>query len=359
MNVKPSKRALIAKLILCCLFVVLLISFVRTNELAAVFSRLDWRYLTLSLLLGPLMLLVSCLKWKVLLDLGGKKLGLTELVRIYLMGYFFSNLLPSTVGGDVVRSYYSGRLLGNQAFAAVCVFGERFSGLLLLFALVILAPLARPGLYASPYIYVPAGAAFLLLCLVIVIWQWREPLGGPGRKLTAFGKRLRAAGHRSNSPLVRRAAEKSEQLGDGLRKRLARVHDELGGALRLVMGNGRIAGAIVLLTVLYYGLTWVNVYVSFRAFGVDPGFLAVVALVPTIMFVAHLPLTFLGNLGFFESVFVMYFLQAQVLPAETLAMGLLLRVKLLLLGLAGLFVYLVYKRDGKIRLQELRGGTGR
>jgi uncharacterized protein (TIRG00374 family) len=357
MNVKPSKRALTAKLLLCCLFVAVLISFVRTNELVSVFARLDWRYLTLSLLLGPLMLLVSCLKWKVLLDLGEKKLGLAELLRIYLMGYFFSNLLPSTVGGDVVRSYYSGRLLGNQAFAAVCVLGERFTGLLLLFVLVVLAPLVRPGLYGSPYVYLPALGSFFLLCLVIMVWKAREPLGGPGRRIAAFLGRLHGAGTRSASPLVQRAAEKAAGLYDVLARRLSRVHDELGGAVRLVLGNGRVAGSIAGLTVLFYALTWLNVYVSFRAFGVDPGFLAVVALVPTIMFVAHLPLTFLGNLGFFESVFVFYFLQVDILPAETLAMGLLLRVKLLLLGLAGLFVYLVYKRDGMIRLQDLQGGT--
>lgn len=53
-------------------------------------------------------------------------------------------------------------------------------------------------------------------------------------------------------------------------------------------------------------------------------------------------MTLLGNLGFFESVFVVYFLLIGVSGAETLAMGLLLRMKLLIIGGIGYLVYLSY-----------------
>jgi glycosyltransferase 2 family protein len=354
MNETVNKKTLAAKLILCGVFITILVSFVRGNELVAVFSRPDWYYLTFSLLLGPLMLVVSCLKWKVLLDLSGKRLRFRELLRIYLVGYFFSNLLPSTVGGDVARSYYSGRLIGNQAFAAVCVFVERFSGLFLLLILVILAPAVRPGLYASPFFYVPAAVAFFLICLVMLVWKVREPLSVPDRMVTIILERIHGAAEHSRFSPAGRWAAAAERLYQRFKQMLTRMHDELRGATRLIRGNIRSAWAIVLLTVLFYVLTWVNVYVSFRAFGVDPGFVMVVALVPTIMFVAHAPLTFLGNLGFFESVFVFYFLQSQVLPEETLAMGILLRIKMLLLGLAGLYFYVMNKRAWLDRIPEPR-----
>jgi hypothetical protein len=68
------------------------------------------------------------------------------------------------------------------------------------------------------------------------------------------------------------------------------------------------------------------------------------------MFVAHIPVTLLGNLGYFESVFVFYFLMVGVGGAESLAMSLLLRIKMLVMGVIGFFTYLVYKQKNKLEL---------
>ena len=142
-------------------------------------------------------------------------------------------------------------------------------------------------------------------------------------------------------------------------RKLTRFHEELSGAVAVIRRDRILFSKIVAITVFFYFLTWVNVYISFRAFGVQPDFLAICALVPTIMFVGHLPVTVLGNLGFFESVFVFYFLLLQIPPAETLAMGLLLRLKMLSLGVVGYLVYLSYKVHRSSELEELKEFAGR
>jgi uncharacterized membrane protein YbhN (UPF0104 family) len=53
-------------------------------------------------------------------------------------------------------------------------------------------------------------------------------------------------------------------------------------------------------------------------------------------------------MGFFESVFVFYFLRIGIPGAETLAMGLLLRLKMLTIGVVGYFVYLSYNHTQPI-----------
>lgn len=68
------------------------------------------------------------------------------------------------------------------------------------------------------------------------------------------------------------------------------------------------------------------------------------ALVPTILFVAHFLVTLLGNLGFFESVLVFYLLLIGIPSPASLAMELLLRMKMLLIGIVGFFVYMAYKQ---------------
>ena len=93
-----------------------------------------------------------------------------------------TGLAWTAVGGDVVRSYYSGRLLNNQALAAVSIFVERFTGILMLFFLVAFAPLLAPELYRSPYILVPAAAGLVLIAITWLLLRVRDPLALPTRK---------------------------------------------------------------------------------------------------------------------------------------------------------------------------------
>jgi hypothetical protein len=327
-----------------------LFSYVRGNELAAMLDRIDWFYFTLSFLLVPVMLSVSNLKWKLLLDVREPKIPFLTLIRIYLIGYFFSNLLPSNVGGDVVRSYYTGRLINSQSYSAVCVFVERFTGILFLILLVIFAPLFRPHLYRSPYVFIPALAAVALLFIIGWVWTVREPLKLPESMMNMFFAGLKKMAERSGGRVLLRAVLFCENFGYALFRKLSRFHEELVGAIAVICNDRLLLAKLVVITVFFYVLTWVNVYVSFLAFGVHPDFLAVCALVPVIMFAAHLPVTLLGNLGYFESVFVLYFVLIGIPPAETLAMGLLLRLKMMFLGVVGYLVYLLYKYH---RAQEL------
>ena len=346
-------RSFYIKALFSVAFFAVLLSFVQGHELLAVLDQVNWWYFTLSFLLVPVMLSTSCLKWKVILDVSDRRVPFLTLIRIYLVGYFFSNLLPSTVGGDVVRSFYSGKIIDNQAYSAVSVFVERFSGILFLIVLVILAPLLKPELYRSPYVYIPAIAAASLLLVIIWVWSFRDPLHLPDKIARTLLSSMEKGAEKTGVSLLVRLAALCVRLYNGLFRRLQKFHDELKKAVVTIRRDKVLFCKIVILTVFFYFLTWVNVYVSFRAFNVQPGFLEVSALVPTIMFVGHLPVTLLGNLGFFESVFVFYFMRIDILPAESLAMGLLLRVKMLTLGLVGYLVYLSYKYYRSKELEQL------
>ncbi len=349
-----NKKIFILKILLGFSFFLLLLSFVRENELRSLFARIQWGYMLMSFLLIPVMLATSCLKWKVLLDVNGKKVSLPALMRIYFIGYFFSNLLPSAVGGDVVRSFYSGKMIKNQAYAAVCVFLERFTGVLFLLLLVIFAPLAKPGLYVHPEIFIPVLGACFLLFVMLWIGNVKDPLGLPERIVgwfLQFGSKV--ADRYSLSILIKLVAS-LEKIAQKIFHKLGRFNDELEKSVHVIKNQRILMVKIFLLTAFFYFLTWINVYVSFRAFGVETPFLAICSLTPIGMFVGHLPVTALGNLGFFESVFVFYFLLVQIPISETLAMMLLLRVKMLLLGVVGLVTYLSYKYKRSSELDALQ-----
>lgn len=347
MKEKKSKRALFIKALISGAFFWILISFVQTNQLLQILTRIDWFYFLLSFGLTPIMLAVSCVKWKMVLDLK-QKISFSKLMKIYLIGYLFSNLLPSTVGGDVARSYYSGKIINNQSFSAVAIFIERFSGVFFLLILVVVSPLIRLELYESPYIYIPSICSFFIILVILWMWRVRKPLELPNHIARYFFTFLyKIVGFRPFL-VLRPIIEIVEKKYKKIYIRLEKLVNELGVAVRTIREDRFLFMRISFVTVLFYLFTWLNVYVAFKAFGVSPDFLGICALVPTVLLVAQVPVTLLGNLGFFESIFVFYFLFIDIPGAETLAMGLLLRLKMLTIGGVGYIAYLSYSKTKKI-----------
>jgi glycosyltransferase 2 family protein len=94
---------------------------------------------------------VSAMRWRVMARALGFERSVTQLTGFYFIGMYFNLLLPTSVGGDVVRAWYldggSKRRLG--AFAAV--FLDRLSGLVVLLALACLSVALSP-LTLEPWI---------------------------------------------------------------------------------------------------------------------------------------------------------------------------------------------------------------
>ena len=340
-------------------FFYVLLSFVKSNELIAIIKQVDPLFMGISFSVTFVMLLASCAKWKVVLDVKGKKIPFFELLKIYMVGYFFSNILPSTVGGDVVRSYYAGRIIENQAYSAVSVFVERFSGILFLLVLVIVAPLFQPHLYSSPYIFFPSCAGLFFLFVILWVWISKNPFALPNLIAEKIFSFVHKVVKKTGLQFLIVIAEKSEAFYLKILDKLKKFRAELQVAIKAVKNDKQFLFRIIYLTILFYILTWVNVYTAYRAFGVEVDFIQICAIVPAIMLVAHVPVTLLGNLGYFESVFVFYFLLVGVGGAESLAMGLLLRLKTLTMGIIGFGVYLLYKQRNVLDLELVKANEKR
>jgi glycosyltransferase 2 family protein len=338
------------KFIVSLAFFSVLLSFVRGNELVAVFQKVSWPWFIVSFGITMILLAASCAKWKIILDLKGKPLSYWELFKIYLIGYFFSNILPSTFGGDVVRSYYSGKILENQAYAAVSVFVERLSGVFCLFLLAAIAPFFHIELLNNPYLFVPACAG--LACAAIIIWVCvaKSPFALPNKLAEIFFLYLRRLAGKKYFSRLARPIVYCENLYRSILERLKRLKSEVQIASDAMKTNKKFVLRLIVLTLFFNVLTWINVYTAFKTFHVDVSFLAICAMVPAIMLVAQVPVTLLGNLGYYESVFVFYFLLIGVEGAESLAMGLFLRLKMLSLGGMGFVSYLIYRQKHRLQL---------
>lgn len=339
---RMPKRAIKAAVSVAFFYV--LYRWVRGYDFASVLHNFRPLYFVLSLLIVPVMLSTSCAKWKVLLDAQGCRVSFLELIRFYMIGYFFSNILPSNVGGDIVRLFYAGHRVGSHGHAAASIFLERFTGILLLLALVVGAPLLRPSLYGYPAVWIPALGAGVLLAAFLLMLRMKNPFTWIFSRLAGLVRRSLGGVLPARIPALRKALLKTEALFQRMIRKAESFHDKLALGVHALRTSRLVWWKVVVLTFLFYMLAGVNVYLAFATFGPAPDLASVISVLPTAMIVAMVPVT-LGSLGIAETSYVYFFHLLAMSPANTAAMALFLRLKLILLGLLGFVVYLTHKGE--------------
>jgi uncharacterized protein (TIRG00374 family) len=122
-------------------------------------------------------ILLSVWRWRLLLRIQGACAPASFLTRSYLVGIFFSNFLPSTVGGDIVRARDTAPFLGSGTRAATVIVVERVSGIFALGLFALGAPLfglVGAGRDGSPQVWVIVGALALVFAAALALL--REPV---------------------------------------------------------------------------------------------------------------------------------------------------------------------------------------
>ena len=172
--------------------------------LAVLLSRVDlarlWHaartasplWLATALALYLLMVLASAWRWGVLLEAQGVRMRFRALTSSFLVGTFFSNFLPSNIGGDVVRIADTAPAAGSKTLATTVVLIDRGIGLVGLMLVAALgaslhphvgamAGAVAPGLWAglaavavigTPTLLMPQGLPRLLRPLRVVHPEW-------------------------------------------------------------------------------------------------------------------------------------------------------------------------------------------
>ncbi len=107
------------------------------------FADADYRYWFVALVFFALAVISDAVKWQILLKAQGVLVPFKALTIYTFMGTFFTNFLPSNVGGEVVRGFYLARYTDRVADAAVSLVVNRIIGLIaFMFSAVVAALLA-------------------------------------------------------------------------------------------------------------------------------------------------------------------------------------------------------------------------
>jgi uncharacterized membrane protein YbhN (UPF0104 family) len=145
------------------------------TQVGQAFGHLRLEFWLAAVGLYALTQIVSALRWQLLAQPLGFQGSLGQFVRYYFIGMYFNLLLPTSVGGDVVRAWYLDGGSGRRLPAFLSVLVDRLSGLLVLLALacvaVALCPVPLPA-WVGLSVWITAGCAVLGLALLPGLIPW-------------------------------------------------------------------------------------------------------------------------------------------------------------------------------------------
>jgi len=246
---------------------------------------------------------LSAVRWQAVLAAMGQRTRFNRLLSHYLAGQFVANVLPTTIGGDVLRVSRQSRDSGEGPTSFASVVLERLTGWLVLPVITFVGFLVNPGLRElgrATQVAVSLAAGTLVMLMLVM---------------------LGVASHRFGTV----------DHEKGWRRFLAAVSLGLGQLRR-----NRAQALSVIAVGFAYQLVLVGAAVmAARAIGIpDAGPTALLAFFPAVAIAQVLPISISG-LGVREGLFVLFLRPLGVPTEQAVALGLLLYLLNLVVSLLG------------------------
>jgi len=253
---------------------------------------------------------ITVVRWNILLRTQKININKRFLTSTVLIGFFFNNFLPSTIGGDVFRTYdvakKANKPLGTSASIIVV---ERFSGIISAATYAVVALFLGFTAIGGQSIIIPI-VIFFAVCLIlgfIIINPSILRLGKLVKKIKFLGK---------------------------LKQKLSNVYDTFLSFKKYKM---------VLVKILTYSFLLqfavvLNYYLAAKSLGINLSLTTFVFIVPVVAIISMIPIS-IGGIGLRENSIV-YIMVAMGAGNEKAALcSLILFAMLIFIGLIGGIIY--------------------
>jgi len=283
------------------------------KDVFQVLKNVDVFWLVISFSLHGLGLLISAVRWQILVKAQGDTVPLPFLVKSYLVGNFFNTILPSRIGGDVVRiwdgSRYSKTLLKSSAIILV----ERLTGIIILLLFAFGSALFRLDMAQKvPVIWVSLIIGF----------------SGLGAILLFF------------TPLIEKIINKIPSKG--FLKKIIQKTIEFRSTIIFYKTKK---------TALFKAFIWAfllqaNVILHFfligKALHLDIKFIDYLVFIPIVMIIQLIPIT-INGLGLREGAYIEIFEFYGIAPESAFSFALIDVAFMLIIGVIGAIIYVTRK----------------
>jgi len=265
-----------------------------TDELVPTWTAATGWWLLGAAALTLVGIVLSSMRWQAVLTVLGVRTHLGHLINHYLAGQFVSNVLPTTIGGDVLRVSRLSRESGESPASFASVVLERLTGWLVLPILTYVGFVVNPGLThlgTATQVAIALATGTLVLLVVVLVAVASHRIGGRYAGHEGW-RRFAGAVHLGLERLRRQPAAAASVLAVGFAYQLVLVFAALFAAKAVGMG-------------------------------VEVGPTALLAFFPAVAIAQVLPVGISG-LGIREGAFVLFLGPLGVPDEQAVALGLLL-----------------------------------
>jgi glycosyltransferase 2 family protein len=292
--------ALTAKISISATLLYLAFARVDISTIGSRLQQVKIAWLVALVLALALQIVLVALRWQRIALLCGAPISITTALRYMLIGSFFNQTLPSTIGGDAARIWFVARAGAGWQAAAYSVIVDRIVGLAVLVAIVIIClpwllelvrdPLGRVSLLAVNGAGIAATIVFLIMGQAR--WRWLD--------------RWWITRHIAGTAAI---------------------------TLK-IFSNRHSASTVVALSIAVHLLTIAAVWYAARALAAPLEFGQALLLVPPVVLVATIPISIAGW-GVREGAMMAAFAYAGLLDADGLIVSVLYGAGLFMIGIAG------------------------
>jgi hypothetical protein len=297
---------LLLKLVISATLLGFVISQIDLGEILKILNRITATGVAALLLVGAMQIVLHIHRWQLVSRVLGTELQFRLLARLTLIGLFFNQAMPTSFGGDAIRIAMVRRYCPSLSRAVAGVLLDRVIALVALVGIVaIVLPflsdfLGDPALTWSLWIVVSVGVASMGFVI---------GFGATGERLLARVPIIKGAGF---------------FLGD----------------FRRSLSSPRLTPPVAMYAVATHMLTCVIIFTLAREMTVPLSFLECLLLVPVIILLSAVPISFAGW-GVRESATVYLLGQVGVAAPDALAISFAFGLLLIALGVPGGLICLI------------------
>jgi len=289
------------------------------NEFAKIGANSGFNFFFYALIFAIISVLLMSLRWQILLR--GYKFNprYPRLFGYYLIGMFFNNFLPSTIGGDVIRIYKVVDDIQDRTSGFASVIIERIMGIAATLFMAFFSLILVWREFHNPYLLYASGTLFL----VIVVFFFALIRNRPFKLLLRFFDKF----------TIFKIGEKFSKLFE---------------AIHYFKDRRRILGFAFLFSLFSQtSIVFMN-YSLAKAFSIDISISFLFMVVPVTFVLTMLPS--INGIGIRELGFVGLLGEAGVASASALSISFMNLIIPMIISITGAILFIIQKR--KTGLEE-------
>ncbi len=289
---------------------------------------IDFLFLFLAAFLHVTGLIISSVRWKMLLGLHRVNPSINHLNGSLLIGVFLNNFLPSSIGGDTYRAYDGSKLKNSnwpKSISSILV--ERGTGVIGLFCFALLALFLGFRLTEFNTILI------LVIILFVAVSVFLALLLNP--------RLLKPLNFLFKIRFMRKIKDKLKSIVDAFS----------------VLGNKKVLALVILLSFLMEFNVILHYYFVALALNINIPFISFLFMVPIVMLVAMIPIS-IGGIGIRENTTAYFLLSFGVAASQAAVFPLMVLFLLLLVSIVGGVLFLIRRpKIGKIEKEAAKTGA--